>query len=436
MTVLDFVLYPVYVYLFILFFKLKKESKDPLLGKYLKWAFTAKIIAVFAFTIFNVYISRGDSYGVYYAEGANLYTHITRDISLLKLLITPCVNIDESIIYDINNLAIYKVESNFMVVRIAAFFSFFTLGRYMLVNFLFGMVAFSGLWRLFKFFYSQFPHLHKQLALSILFFPTVIFWSSGAMKDTICMAAIGFITYSLYEILYNKRELLINGVLVLLFSFLLITLKMYIFLAYLPFFILFLILKNVSLVKNRILRYLIGPVMLAGGIFGIIEVIDSYKTELGLLAVENITETVKMQQTNFQSQEDLAGSNFSLGVEFDGSAIGLAKLAPAAVAATLFRPFLWESKKISTILSSLEGLALMYFTLLVFYKAGFLTFFKTLFKDPTAFYCFGFAILFAVFVGATTLNFGSLVRYKIPGLPFYAISLFIILDVAKNKSIK
>ena len=134
------------------------------------------------------------------------------------------------------------------------------------------------------------------------------------MKDTICMAAIGFITYSLYEILYNKRELLINGVLVLLFSFLLITLKMYIFLAYLPFFILFLILKNVSLVKNRILRYLIGPVMLAGGIFGIIEVIDSYKTELGLLAVENITETVKMQQTNFQSQEDLAGSNFSLGV--------------------------------------------------------------------------------------------------------------------------
>ncbi len=237
MTVLDFVLFPVYVYFFFLFFKLKKESRDPVLGKYLKWGFVVKIIGVFAFTIFNFYISRGDSYGVYYAEGANLYTHIIRDISYLKTLIIPCADIDESIIYDINNLAIYKVESNFMVVRIAALFSFFTLGRYMLVNLIFGMIAFSGLWRLFKFFYSQFPHLHKQLALSILFFPTVVFWSSGTMKDTICIAAIGFITYSLFEILYNKKGLLINTALVILFSFLLITLKMYILISYLPFFI-------------------------------------------------------------------------------------------------------------------------------------------------------------------------------------------------------
>lgn len=36
-------------------------------------------------------------------------------------------------------------------------------------------------------------------------------------------------------------------------------------------------------------------------------------------------------------------------------------------------------------------------------------------------------MVFAIFVGATTLNFGTLVRYKIPAMPFYVISLLLIL---------
>ncbi|HMJ48531.1 MAG TPA: hypothetical protein VK498_14455, partial [Ferruginibacter sp.] len=51
-------------------------------------------------------------------------------------------------------------------------------------------------------------------------------------------------------------------------------------------------------------------------------------------------------------------------------------------------------------------------------------------------YCFFFSVIFALFVGATTLNFGTLVRYKIPGIPFYVISLFLILyfnNKLKNK---
>ncbi|MGH2564381.1 MAG: hypothetical protein ACRDE5_07705, partial [Ginsengibacter sp.] len=49
-------------------------------------------------------------------------------------------------------------------------------------------------------------------------------------------------------------------------------------------------------------------------------------------------------------------------------------------------------------------------------------------------YCFLFSVVFALFVGASTLNFGTLVRYKIPCLPFYAISLFLIYEKVKEKS--
>lgn len=75
----------------------------------------------------------------------------------------------------------------------------------------------------------------------------------------------------------------------------------------------------------------------------------------------------------------------------------------------------------------------MIFTIIVFFKAGIKTVFQTLTKNPLALYCFLFAMIFALFVGATTLNFGSLCRYKIPCMPFFLISLFLIQDAAEQK---
>jgi hypothetical protein len=49
-------------------------------------------------------------------------------------------------------------------------------------------------------------------------------------------------------------------------------------------------------------------------------------------------------------------------------------------------------------------------------------------------YCLLFALLFALFVGATTTNFGTLVRYKIPCMPFYVAAMFIIQDRIRKKN--
>jgi hypothetical protein len=123
-------------------------------------------------------------------------------------------------------------------------------------------------------------------------------------------------------------------------------------------------------------------------------------------------------------------------VEYDGSLNSLLKMSPAAIVATFFRPFLWESKKISTLLSSLESLALMILTFYTLIKAGPVKFFGAIFTNSMIFFCFFYSVLFALFIGATTLNFGTLVRYKIPSLPFYIIAIFLILeDTVKKKNI-
>lgn len=42
---------------------------------------------------------------------------------------------------------------------------------------------------LHEFFTTEFPDMYKSLAVSILFIPSVVFWGSGLMKDSITFSA-------------------------------------------------------------------------------------------------------------------------------------------------------------------------------------------------------------------------------------------------------
>ena len=429
MDILDFIFFFIYAFIFnIIFSARRKKYNNPLLRKYHKQAFWIKIWGTFAFSIFVIYLSPGDSNGLYYPEGVNIARLIIKDPSNIELLFGTGKDFDQSLLTDIGNSGYFNEESNFMVTRLVAIFSFFTFGKFMAINLVFSMISFTGVWRLFRFFYEQYPHLHKQFAIAILYLPTFAFWSSGILKDPICTGALGWVTYSLYSIFYTKNNLIKNIIILFIFGYFLVALKIYILVAYLPFFILFLILKNVNLIKNPVAKALLVLVFFVGSIFGFVKVASSIKGALSSYASKGIVQGIKNYQVNYENQSSFVESNFSLGVDFDGSAGSLAKIAPAAIVATLFRPFIWESKKLSTLLSSLESLALMLFTLYVFRRVGIIKFLRTIIKNPIILYCFFYSLLFALFVGATTLNFGTLVRYKIPGIPFYIISLFFILD--------
>jgi hypothetical protein len=48
-------------------------------------------------------------------------------------------------------------------------------------------------------------------------------------------------------------------------------------------------------------------------------------------------------------------------------------------------------------------------------------------------FAFSFTIIFAFGVGLATANFGALVRYKIPMLPFFVGGLFVLMEKGKKK---
>ncbi len=431
----DFLLFPFYLLIFTLFFKrIRKKYKDPILRKYHKQGYWIKVIACIAFTIFNVYVSPGDSFGLYHKEGVNIFQLIMKDAENIKWLVGKGEDFDETLLRDPWNAGYFKAENNFLVTRLVALLSFLTFGKYSVINLIFALIAFTGSWKLFLFFYEQYPQHHKKFAIAILYLPTFVFWSSGILKDTLSIAAMGWISYAIYELLVRKRSLLKNLTILTFWGAMIIILKVYIFISYVPFFILFIFLKNIQIVNNRFLKYLVAPLVIGVSLFGFFKVLDSFGDKLDQYAVQDITKSIKTYNINYAKQAGSGSSYFSLGTEFDGTVPGLVKLAPAALVATLFRPFLWESNKFSTLLSSIESLIMMLFTLYIIFKAGIRGFLKYIIKDPLIMYSFLFALVFALFVGATTNNFGTLVRYKIPCLPFYVISLFLIYEKVKERA--
>ncbi|MEO6404088.1 MAG: hypothetical protein ABIY51_09795 [Ferruginibacter sp.] len=428
MTFFDFILFFIYVFIFnLLFARSRKKLTDPVLKKYHRYGFWVKVVGAFAYSMFVLYISPGDTTGLYYPEGYNIYKLILHDSSNAYLLIIPGKEFDQTLLANPYNLGYFYEEANYMISRIVAILCFVTYGKFMAINLIFSLFSFTGVWKLYRFFYDQYPSLHKQFAIALIFFPTFVFWSSGILKDPLCTGALGWITYCLYHVVYLQKNVLRNTVLLIFFSVLLIILKVYIIVSYLPFFILFLLLKNVNLIKSKFIKAFLLIIVITGGVFGFIKVSKNIDSTLGGFTNAGISKSIIYYQKSYAAQAENAGSNFSLGVEYDGSLSSLARMAPAAVIATLFRPFLWESKKISTLLSSLESLALILFTLYVIIKVKPLKMISIIINNPLAMYCFFYSILFALFVGATTLNFGTLVRYKIPGMPFYLIALFIML---------
>ncbi len=434
MGLTDIILFPLYV----LFFSLlssagRKRLEDPLLKKYHHRGFWIKVFSAVAYIIFSVYLSKGDSTFLYYPEGMNITRLILKDFTNIKLLFISGKDFDQNLLADTFNKGYFESESNYFVTKLVTFFSFISFGSYSVITLIFSMISFSGVWRLYKFFYEHYPNLHKQLAIAIIYLPTFVFWSSGILKDPLCTGMLGWFTYSMYKVFIKKESIIKNSLAAILSAYILALVKAYILISYLPFFMLFIVLSYLKNIKAFFVRMILLAVITVIAIGSFFAVEGRLQEELGGLALGKITESVQNTQQNFMRISDLAESSFSLGVEFDGSAGSLLKIAPAGIIATLYRPYLWESKKVSTLLSSLESLALMLFTLYVFFRAGPFTFLVSIIKDHMIMFCLLFSLTFALFVGVTTLNFGTLVRYKIPCMPFYIIALVLILQKHKEK---
>jgi hypothetical protein len=84
------------------------------------------------------------------------------------------------------------------------------------------------------------------------------------------------------------------------------------------------------------------------------------------------------------------------------------------------------------VLSALESLFFLYLTVSAVFGTGLKKTFAIVSNHPIVAASLVFSITFAFAIGVSTSNFGTLVRYKIPIMPFYLISLYVIRDFQKK----
>ncbi len=379
--------------------------------------------------IYQFYYNGGDTYNYHTYGSRIIWEAFITDFSIgMKLLLGKPGAYPE--VYSFAQHIPFYFDKSFFIVRIAGFFDLFTFSTYSATAVFFALFGFAGAWAFFVTFYRQFPHLHKWIAISILFIPSVVFWGSGILKDTITLSALGLLTFAIHQVLIEKRFTFFGLVLLLLSAWIIIKVKMYIILCFLPAAFFWVYAKQLFSTGSFITRVLLAPLLipfvLVGAYFGIAKISEA-DDKYSLNAIAK-TAKITAYDIRYYTGKD-AGSGYSLG-ELDGSMSSMLKLAPAAVNVSLFRPYFWEVRNPLMLLSAIESLIFLLVTIFLLVKYT-RAFFKAL-TDPNILFCLVFSLVFAFGVGVSTYNFGTLARYKIPLLPYYALALVLLTDKLRN----
>lgn len=294
---------------------------------------------------------------------------------------------------------------------------------YFIATFFLALATFGGLWRLYRMFLSHFPSYKRNLAIGILFMPSVVFWGSGLLKDSFTLAATCYFIVATNGFI-NKKQKIWSIIGMILSGAVILAVKPYILLILFPGTLVWYFYKRIQSIKNAYFRYILVPgiyVLIVGGSYGILTGLGD---RLGKFAPDKAIQTAAVIQNDLK-QDYYEGASFDIGT-IEPTFFGVVKKFPPAVIAGLYRPFFWESRNAVMMLSGLENLFILSLTLYVFFAVRPRVTLGLIKQNPLLLYCIVFTLLFAFMIGVTTSNFGALVRFKIPLIPLYMASLAVV----------
>ena len=430
------------IYLLIIFtafsiFSANKYRKDKQLRKYFKWSLLFKLLAGIGFAlIYDFYYGRAGDTFTYFANACRMGDVLFKDpITFFKLLIGYY---DKSNVHEINHTLGYM--PNFrdpglvFTHRLLSIFSIIGLKHYYLTIICLNVFLFVLNWKTFRYLSSVYTNYKEYMYLGFLLIPSVLFWNSGITKDSFSFSfTILFVAY-FHKIFFKKKFGILNIFKILFCIYIIISLKPYILYAAIVSGLLWIGFSYTYLVKNRILRVFVFPALMFIIGIGGMWILSSVMGIVGG-AYQNID---SMLGKAVVSQQDLKqdyyqGNSFDIG-DYDPTLGGAASVTPAAIIAGLYRPFIWEANSVVMLLSGFENLILLLLTVYIIIRAGPLQTIIHITKEPFLVFCLSFSLSMALGIGLSTSNFGALVRFKIPMLPFFLMMLLIIFyNVTKQK---
>ncbi|MCA8829003.1 hypothetical protein [Hymenobacter pini] len=432
MELKDLFLTPLYLGLFYaIAFALRKRFTNPLTKKYFIPALSVKFLGAISLgLIYQFYYGGGDTFNYFNHVKVVYQAFLDSPAIGIKLLLSRG-EFDPLTSKYAGMMEWYRSPTEFFVIKIASLFALLSFNTYSVIGLGFAFLSFSGMWAMYITFIRIYPLAYKKLAVAIFFLPSVFFWGSGLMKDSLCMGALGWVFYGFYHGFIIRKNILSAVIMGFTGIYIIMSVKVYILLSFLPPALFWVFTENNQRIKSAALRTFLKPLFLLVGVAA------GYLGATNLTAgderydVEKIGERSKITRDYLTSQV-ASGSVYNIG-ELDGSIGSIIKVAPQAIIVSLYRPFLFEARNPVMLLSALEATLFIYLTVTLLYRTGLVRSIRLIASKPILWFSFLFAIIFSVGVGVNSGNFGTLVRYKIPLMPFYLSGLYIMQFMASPR---
>tara|TARA_X000000950_G_scaffold61189_1_gene74511 strand:+ start:3090 stop:4436 length:1347 start_codon:yes stop_codon:yes gene_type:complete len=437
----DFFLVPLYLFfVFLIATRTKKKyiKKKPEYRFFIK-GIIAKLIGVSLFLMFyTLYYETGDT--ISYYKGAKslsnlLFSDFKKGMSILFNTESP-YNSYNSFTEETGRppFYIFRDTMTFNVSRFSVIFYVLGAGSLIITNFLCAIFSFIGVWKLYVLFNSIFKGISKELAFIILFMPSTLFWGSGIMKDSFVLGSLCWLTANFYMGVIVRNKIIKNTVLMIFNFLIIVNLKPYVAVGVIPGMLLWINASFITSFKSSFVKFFLRPLVMVFIVFSGLFVVNNLST-FGLEEYENVDQTLGQAQVIQQDllrSEQYGSNNYNIGT-IDGSISGMLKVAPLAIFTAIYRPLIFEVGSPAMLISAIENSVLILLTFLALIRTNPLHTYRLISKNPFLLYCVIFTLIFAFGVGIASTNFGALVRYRIPLIPFYFSVILIMRKINKIK---
>ncbi|MFH0895926.1 MAG: hypothetical protein V2A54_15945 [Bacteroidota bacterium] len=301
------------------------------------------------------------------------------------------------------------------IIRINAVLRFFSFGCFNVHTVFMSFFSLLGLTAIYKTFRIIIRDKKNMLAIAVFLVPSVVFWGSGVLKESILIFGLGFLFW-FYHKLFLIRFSWISLAWVIISLILLRFTKFYILVAVLPGFI-----ANTWLMltayRKPILKYAVVLILYVISAFGIHYLLPEY-SPFDILYIKQkdfINLSLFMQSGSFIQPPSLDNGliSFFIGI-------------PLALFNCVFRPFFFESTNPFILLAGIEN---FFIILLIIISIVFSS--KSKPNAMIFLFSLSFVLLLFTLIGMVTPVMGAIVRYKVPALPFLISALVMIINKEK-----
>ena len=255
------------------------------------------------------------------------------------------------------------------------------------------------------------------LAIPVMLLPSVLFWTSGVIKEPLLVLGLGVFVNGLLA--FGQGNYLKAITIMFLGAFIIVLIKFFVLACLIPALIAFFIMRQNQQTTTILLKYGVVNVMLLVLAFNMHLIIP--RIDLQEMLVNKQEHSVK------EAAYYKAGSRIEIPA-LTNEPLSILKTAPVGIWNTLARPYVWEGKNVMMLASAAENVLIIIFIGLCLILSDFKNF-----KQLNLFlFLLNFSLAYFALIGICTPVLGNLVRYKAPLLPLF---LFAFILLVKSESI-